>query len=120
MLDSGGVIDPALYRSTAAVMGKDGGIAYRYGPSPAAYGNTTSSSNLPTWGKRTDNCFVSDREGGQRPAYRSDGTNYCGTWQVGSWSDDVGGYSSNWGHVAFVPDNPSQNVGFSRSGDLLA
>ena len=77
VLDSGGTIDPAAYRSTAAVMGKDGGIAYRYGPTPADYGNADKLENLPTWHQRTDTEFVSDRNGGQRPCIPG----ACGSWQ---------------------------------------
>ena len=88
-------------------MGKDGGIAYRYGPSPADYG-TTGNGGLPTYFKRNDISFVSDQQGGQRPCNPEN----CGTWQLGSWSDDVGGYSSN---VATSPSfpMPAQHIGFS-------
>ena len=108
ILNASGVVDAAAYRNTASMMGKDGGIAYRYGPSPASYG-TTGNSGYPTYAKRNDNAFVSDQQGGQRPCNPGN----CGTWQLGNWSNDVGGYSSNFGHVGFIPDNASQNVGFS-------
>ena len=109
VLDGTGNFDPAAYRATASMMGKDGGIAYRYGPSPADYGNADKLDNLPTWGQRKDTAFVSDQKGGDRPCKPET----CGTWQVGDYSSDVGGYSSNFGHVAFVPDAPGARVGFS-------
>lgn len=88
-------------------MGKAAGIAYRYGPSPTEYG-TTSDSGLPTWFKRTDNAFVSDRNGGTRACDPA----FCGTWQLGSFnSASAGGYSSNLGHIAFIPDVPAQRAG---------
>ena len=105
---SAGIVDANAYRNTASVMGKDGGIAYRYGPAPGDYG-TTGNGGLPTWFKRNDTEYVSDRNGGDRPCIPG----ICGTWQIGNWSNSVGGYSSNFGHVAFVPDNASQNVGFA-------
>ena len=89
------------------MMGKAGGIAYRFGPSSAEYGAT--DAGLPTYGKRNDTEFVSDRNGGQRACIPGN----CGTWQVGTWSNTVGGYSSNVGHVAFTPDDPGQRVGVS-------
>ncbi|MBS0428523.1 MAG: hypothetical protein JSR41_14705 [Proteobacteria bacterium] len=98
--------DAANYRAVAAAMGTAAGIDYRYGPAPSAYG-TGGNDGLPTWSKRPDIAYVSDRNGGQRgcdPAY-------CGTWQVGAWSNDVGGYSSNVGHVAYLPDVPAQRLG---------
>jgi hypothetical protein len=99
-------VDAAAYRSMAANMGKAAGINYRYGPSPTEYG-TTSDSGLPTWFKRNDNGFVSDRNGGARACDPA----YCGTWQVGSYSGSTGGYSSNMGHIAFIPDVPAQRAG---------
>ncbi|MET0208742.1 MAG: hypothetical protein ABWZ88_08000, partial [Variovorax sp.] len=108
VLTSGGTFDANAYRATAAMMGKDGGIAYRYGPSPAEYGNA-KLDNLPTWGQRQDNAFVSDQQGGQRPCLPGN----CGTWQVGNWSNSAGGYSSNIGHVAYIPDSPGQRIGVS-------
>jgi hypothetical protein len=100
-------VDAASYRTVAAAMGKAGGIDYRYGPAPSAYG-TTDNSGVPSWFKRNDNAFVSDRNGGQRPC---DPQLACGTWQVGAWSNTVGDFSSNSGHVAFIPDVPAQRVG---------
>ena len=108
IVNSSGVFEPAAYRATAAMMGKDGGIAYRYGPTPADYGNS-KLDNLPTYYQRQDNTFVSDQLGGERPCNPGN----CGTWQVGSWSAGGGGYSSNIGHVAFIPDSPAQRIGVS-------
>ncbi len=99
-------VDAAAYRAVAAAMGKAGGIDYRYGPAPSAYG-TTGNDGVPTWFKRNDNAFVSDRSGGQRPCDPI----ACGTWQVGAWSNNIGDFSSNNGHVAFIPDVPAQRVG---------
>ena len=99
------VVAPA-YKAMAAQFGKDAGIAYRYGPAPADYG-TAGDAGVPTWFKRSDNTFVSDQRGGQRPCNPES----CGHWQVGSWNNEVGGYSSNIGHVAYVPDNPVLRVG---------
>jgi len=99
-------VDAATYRSTAAAMGKDAGIDYRYGPSPVEYG-TTSDSGLPTWFQRPDTPFVSDQNGGTRACIPPN----CGTWQVGQWNDAATEYSSNLGHVAFIPDVPAQRVG---------
>lgn len=107
-VNSGGTFDPVAYRATAAAMGGQDGIAYRYGPSAADYGN--AKLDVPTWGQREDREFASDRNGGQRPCIPGN----CGTWQVGNWSSTVGGYSSNIGHVAFVPDAPAQRVGVSN------
>jgi hypothetical protein len=103
--------DAASYRAMAANIGKAAGIEYRYGPGPAAYG-TTGNGGLPTWSKRADHAFVSDRQGGKRgcdPAF-------CGTWQVGAWSDEVGDFASNVGHVAYIPESPSQRVGMAGLG----
>jgi len=104
----GGTIDAAAYRSMAAQMSQDAGIAYRYGPSPADYG-TTGNSGFPEHPKRADTAYVSDSAGGSRPCLPP----HCGTWQVGTWVDNVGPYSSNAGHAAFVADNPSQRAGVS-------
>ncbi len=91
-------------------MGKAGGLAYRYGPSSAEYG-TTGNAGIPSYYKRADTAFVSDRDGGIRPCYPP----YCGTWQVGQYDNDTnpGGYSSNWGHIAYTPDSPTQRIGVS-------
>ena len=66
ILNGSGTVDATAYRAIAAVMGKDGGIAYRYGPSPADYG-TSDNGGLPTYVKRNDTAFVSDQHGGHRP-----------------------------------------------------
>ena len=58
---------PAAYRSMASAMGKDGGLAYRYGPTPADYG-TTGNGGLPTYAKRNDNAYVSDQPAASAPA----------------------------------------------------
>jgi len=108
ILNSSGTVDPAAYRATAGSMGKDSGIAYRYGPSPAEYG-TSGNSGLPTLSKRNDVAFVSDQRGGDRRC----NPETCGTWQIGSWSKNAGGYSSNVGHVAYVPDAPAERIGVS-------
>ncbi len=103
--------DAASYRAMAANIGKAAGIEYRYGPGPAAYG-TTGNGGLPTWSKRADHAFVSDRQGGKRgcdPAF-------CGTWQVGTWSNEVGDFASNVGHVAYIPESPSQRLGMAGLG----
>lgn len=103
-------VDATAYRNTASLMGKEGGLAYRYGPTPADYG-TTGNGGLPNYYKRADTAFVSDRNGGIRPCYPP----FCGTWQVGNYDNNTnpGGFSSNWGHVAFTPDNPAQRIGVS-------
>ena len=87
-------------------MGQAAGIDYRYGPAPTFYG-TTGNAGVPTWSQRADHGYVSDRNGGQRQCDPA----YCGTWQVGAWNNEVGDYSSNIGHVAFIPDVPSQRLG---------
>ncbi len=90
-------------------MGKPAGIAYRYGPSAGEYGSS-GNGGLPTWFKRNDNAFVSDRNGGQRACIPGN----CGTWQLGGPYVTAGGdYSSNLAHVAFTPDDPAARVGVS-------
>ncbi len=106
IVDASRQVVPSAYKAIAARFGEDAGIAYRYGPGPADYG-TTSDAGLPTWFQRADKPFVSDQQGGQRPCQ----PRHCGHWQVGTWGNEVGGYSSNIGHVAFVPDDPALRVG---------
>ena len=109
VVNSSGNFDAVAYRNTAAMMGKEGGIAYRYGPSAAEYG-ADKLGGIPTHFKNNDTEFLSDRLGGERACIPGN----CGTWQVGRLSGSAGGYSSNIGHVAFIPDQASQRVGISN------
>ena len=52
---------------------------------------------------------MSDQRGGQRPC----NPGHCGHWQVGNYNEVVGGFSSNIGHVAYVPDDPQLRVGIT-------
>jgi len=106
-LPTAGVValNPDQYRATAATMGAAEGAEYRFGPSAADFGN-----NVPapvTWETRKDNSFVSDQQGGSRKCTPGN----CGTWQVGQWQDAEGDYSSDFGQVAYVPDDPGARVG---------
>ena len=100
------VDDAAAYRAMAAAMGQAAGIEYRYGPAAATY-DRTGNGGLPTWPRRADQAFGSDRNGGPRACDPV----ACGTWQLGAWSNEVGDFSSNVGHVAYIPDDPAQRVG---------
>ena len=112
VVDAGGTVSAAAYKATAALMGKEGGLNYRYGPSAASYGVATSS--LPTLFKRNDNFSRCS----------GNGQNCLTSWQVGgprnpgdATNDQVaaGSYSTNQANVAFVADNPTLRVGV---GDL--
>lgn len=108
VINTSGAFDPAAYRTTADVLGKEAGLAYRYGPGPEAYG-TTGNAGLPTYFKHGDTPFLSDRQGGGRPCI----VGICGTYQFGNFTTDSGDYFSNFGHAAFLPDSPSTHVGVS-------
>lgn len=99
-----GTIDAVSYRAMAGRMGSAEAIAYRYGDPAAA-----SADAGPLWWEPPARPVPTDRARprGGRPA----DARYAGTYQVGQWSDEVGRFSSNWGHVAFVPDDPSQRIG---------
>lgn len=98
-----GAVDAAKYRATAALMGTDAGIAYRYGPSAAEAGVPAGTI---TYGKRPDQSYdpVSVRAGwGDRGCVASGG--WCGTWSIGNaLKKDSGDYSSSIVNVGYVPD----------------
>ncbi|MGJ7492092.1 hypothetical protein [Variovorax sp. ZT4R33] len=98
-----GIVDAAKYRATAAAMGTDAGIAYRYGPSAAQSGYPAATV---TYAKRPDKSYdpISSRLGwSNRSCVASGG--WCGTWQIGNApSKDPGDYSSSIVNVAYVPD----------------
>lgn len=99
-----GAIDAASYRAMAGRMGTAEAIAYRYGD--AASSGTT---DLPLWWEPPARAVPTDRERprGGRPV----DPRYAGTYQVGTWSEEAGEFSSNWGHVAFIADDPGQRLG---------
>jgi hypothetical protein len=95
VIDGSGNVSATAYRSMAALLSKDAGIAYRYGPDAASNGVT--ASGLPTLYKRNDNVV-------NNPPFK---------WQVGSYTTDHGMYANNHGNVAFAADDPSQRMGVS-------
>ena len=97
-------VNAASYQATAAMMGKDGGLSYRYGPA-----TTLADAGLPTWGKRTDSAFPPQQSG--LPGERNCAVGTCGTYQLGTLESNPGGYSSNIGHAAYVPDTPATYIG---------
>ena len=99
-------LDAEAYRKTAAVMSQDAGLSYRYGPAPAV-----ADAGLPTWGKRADRIFPNRRPGETRVGERPCNEGHCGTYQLGELESDPGGYSSNIGHAAYVPDAPASQIG---------
>lgn len=115
VVDSTGAVVPAAYRAIASQMGRDLGIAYRYGPSAAEAGYAMPS--LPTLYKPTDK--FSRCNGTPLP----DGSNCNTAWQIGGprnfdGTNDqglAGLYSTNQANVTFVADNPSIRAGV---GDL--
>ena len=113
IVNGAGVLDASAYRSVAAQMGLDAGIAYRYGPSAAAYG--LSSASMPTLNALPQSSLdvISDQVVGGGRRARPCFIGQCGTYSVGGppQLDGGGDYSSNQGQVAFVADNPSQRIG---------
>ena len=105
-----GTVDAAKYRSMASAMGKDGGIAYRYGPTPADYG-TTGNGGLPTYAKRNDNYFVSDQQGGQRPCNPGSTVAAPGSSAAGAMMSAAIPRTSATSDS--FPTTRSQNVGFA-------
>ena len=98
-----GRVDAARYRATAAAMGTDAGIAYRYGPSAAEIGYPAATV---TYGKRPDKSYdpISVRLGWSNRSCVSPG-GWCGTWQIGrAPSKEPGDFSSSIVNVAYVPD----------------
>jgi hypothetical protein len=98
-----GRVDAARYRATAAAMGTDAGIAYRYGPSAADLGYPAATV---TYGKRPDKSYdpISVRLGWSNRSCVSPG-GWCGTWQIGrAPSKEPGDFSSSIVNVGYVPD----------------
>lgn len=102
IVDASRAIVPAAYVAMAAKLGREAGIAYRFGPDAASYGR--GNAGLPTWHKRPD---VAARNG-------------VSHWQVGgprnpgdATNDQVaaGAYSTNQANVLFVADDPAARVG---------
>lgn len=98
-----GQVDATRYRATAATMGTDAGIAYRYGPSAAELGYPVATV---TYGKRPDKSYdpISVRLGwSSRGCVAVSG--WCGTWQIGrAPSKEPGDFSSSIVNVGYVPD----------------
>ena len=98
-----GRVDATKYRATAATMGTDAGIAYRYGPSAAELGTPAATV---TYGKRPDKSYdpISVRLGWSDRSCVAPG-GWCGTWQIGrAPSKEAGDYSSSIVNVGYVPD----------------
>lgn len=98
-----GRVDAARYRATAATMGTDAGIAYRYGPSAAELGTPAATV---TYGKRPDKSYdpISVRLGWSNRSCVAPG-GWCGTWQIGrAPSKAPGDFSSSIVNVGYVPD----------------
>jgi hypothetical protein len=92
-----GTIDANAYRATAAVLSKDAGIAFRYGPDAASYGTANTG---PALFQRTDTKLTAPAQ--DIPFY----------WSVGGpVSGNPGAYSTNQTNVIFAADDPSQRVG---------
>ena len=112
VVDSFGNVVAASYRSTAALMSKDAGIAYRYGPSPAECG-TSGNGGFPTYYRPPDVAFPTSIDPSP--------IEFRGKYQVGGpLSTDPGPYFSNNANVTFVADNPAAYVGVSVFQQLAA
>jgi hypothetical protein len=99
VVDSAGNVSAAAYRSMAAKLSLDEGIAYRYG-APSSVGN----SGLPTWPQPGSFKLPAPySETGVNPSYQVGGP-------VNSAFND---YSSNQAQAAYVADNPSARTGVS-------
>ncbi|MBB3180434.1 hypothetical protein [Variovorax sp. Sphag1AA] len=97
IVDSSLNIVASQYTAMAAQMGKDAGIAYRYGPDAVACGTANSGVDLY---KRTDTKLTNP----PRDA------NFF--WSVGGPpSSGAGSYSTNQANMAYVADDPTQRVG---------
>lgn len=94
------IVEPGLYRSTAATFGTDAGIAYRYGlPANMAVATTYSG---PRASKPTNMVSVQNPNGlGTRGC---GWTSYCGNYQIGELKYEAGDYSSNSINIAYIAD----------------
>ncbi|RYY93017.1 MAG: hypothetical protein EOO24_27705 [Comamonadaceae bacterium] len=82
------------YRTMAAQLSTEAGLAYRYGPDAASAG--VAVGVLPTLYQRPDNVF----------------SEYPYTWQIGGpRSADAGAYSTNQANALYVADAPALRVG---------
>lgn len=98
-------MDAATYRATAALMGTDAGIAYRYGPA--------ADASVPkvtiTWGQRPtkSNDPMSGRLGwGDMGCVPSAQGGWCGTHSMGTMIAAGGDYSGSFASVGYIPDIP--------------
>jgi len=110
--DASGKIDAERYKALARRMDTADAITYRYGEP-----SSLTDAGLPQWWERPSNAMPVDAQSGGvpkggRPVNKAN----AGTYQVGRWVEDVGGFSSNWGHVGFIPDRPAEHIGMA---DLL-
>ncbi|MGO4393031.1 hypothetical protein AB4Z46_16905, partial [Variovorax sp. M-6] len=100
IVDGSLTVIPSAYRSMAAQMSKDAGLAYRYGPDAASYG--VGNSGIPT-------LFAKDAA---NPLNIPGRGALAGTWQVaGPPQADAGLYSTNWANLAYVADDSTQRMG---------
>lgn len=94
------IADPATYRSTAALMGTDAGITYRYGTQSNTAVSTTYSGPRPS--KPMNMVSIQNPNGlGNRGC---GWTSFCGTYQIGELVYYWGDYSSNIMNIGYIPD----------------
>lgn len=110
IVDTAGVVVPALYTAMAAHMADETGMAYRYGAA-----STISNTGVPTLFKPTDK--FSRCNGAAKP----DGSNCNTAWQIGGPRNDdsrndqtlAGLYSTNQSSVLWKSDDPRAYSGVS-------
>jgi hypothetical protein len=101
-----GVVDQSKWLATAALIGTDAGIAYKYGPSPSYYG-TQVNTGRPVYKSRKNGTFYMDTNNPSGPPFwpGCNDTNFCGKWQFGGpVVYEPGDYSSSGTQVAYIPD----------------
>ena len=99
VVDSSLAVNPDAYKSMAAVLSQDAGIAYRYGPDAASYGSANTGPDL------------AERTSTKLSAPAQDVAFY---WNVGGpVSGNAGLFSTNQANMLFAADDPSQRVGVS-------